>query len=207
MKRLLEGLGENSAEGYDAIYAARKDAGVDPMDLKRWKRLLKYYKGGKLIDIGCLDSLVPQLALEWYPKAEVWGIDVAAEAIKQLQEEDPRVLYKVQDAYHNAFPNNYFDYAVAGEVMEHLDDPQAFLKETFRVLKHGGILALSVPENEEAEPGAKDIHRHVWSYQSSDIINLTAPYGSVLKTQIMGSQYFPSYIYSWPNIIAFIRKA
>jgi len=206
MKRLIEGLGKNSPSEYDAIFQARKAAGVDPMDLKRWKRLLKYYKGGKLIDIGCLDSLVPQLALEWYPRAEVWGIDVASEAIKDLQQEDPRVIYKVQDAYQTGFPSNYFDYAVAGEILEHLDDPNAFVRESFRILKHGGIFAISVPENEAIEPGAKDAERHVWSYDTEDLKALVSLYGTVIKTSTMGSQYLPYYIYSWPNILMFVRK-
>lgn len=204
MKRLIDGLGVNSPQEYDRIYDKRKREGVDQFDLKRWHKLLKYYKGGRLVDLGCLDSLVPQLALDSYPKAEVWGIDTATEAIKALQKEKTGVLYEVADVYDTHFPSNYFDYAVAGELIEHLDDPARFIKETFRTLKHGGVFAISTPCG-ETELGEVDHERHLWSFEVEDIKKLLEPYGKV-KVTTMGSQYFPIYEYHFPNIIAFCFK-
>lgn len=205
MERLIAGMGENSAEGYDQIYLTRKEHGVDLFDMKRWKKLLKYYKGGKLLDMGCLDSLIPKLVHNAYPKAEVWGIDVAEDAIKDMQRRFPKAIFKVEDAYNTHFPANYFDYVVAGEIIEHMDDPAKFIKEAFRVLKHGGVLALSTPFGEAREPGAVDAHRHVWSFEIEDVDSLLTKHGKVMIRTI-GSQYFPTYIYHWPTILAFCFK-
>lgn len=204
MERLIHDLGENSAEGYDQIYLSRKERGVDAFDLKRWKKLLRYYRGSRILDAGCLDSLVPTLAKEMYPDAEVWGIDVASEAIKNLKKENPHIIYDTADVYKTDFPNNYFGYIVAGELIEHLDDPHKFIKEAMRILKRGGILALSTPKDEKNEPGAVDGHRHLWSFSLEDMYDLMGEYGDVW-TRTMGSQYFP-YIYHWPTIVSFVCK-
>ena len=204
MKRLIEGMGDNSAKGYDEIYAKRKELGTDAQDYRRWKKLLQHYRGGKLIDLGCLDSMIPMMAKAWYPKAEVWGIDIAEEAIKDMQRQNPDALFQVGDVYDTLLPSNYFDYAVAGELIEHLDDPEKFLSETFRILKHGGILALSTPLG-ETHAGEVDNHRHLWSWEVEDMYTLMAPYGSV-RTKVVGSQYFPTYTYHFPTIISFTKK-
>lgn len=43
------------------------------------------------------------------------------------------------------FPDNCFDKIICSEVMEHIPDDQAVIKECKRMLKHDGILAISVP--------------------------------------------------------------
>lgn len=204
MIRLIHDTGENSPEGYDEIYKFRKEKGPDPHDVKRWKKLLQYYRGGKLIDLGCLDSLIPKIAKEWYPKAEVWGVDTAVEAIRDMQGQIPEAIFTVEDVYKLRFPKNYFAYATAGELIEHLDDPERFFAEAFRVLKTGGILAISTPLEEVREPGAVDGHRHIWSYDLEDMQKLMGPYGKVW-TKTMGSELLP-YKYHWKSIISYCRK-
>lgn len=47
------------------------------------------------------------------------------------------------------FPDCSFDALVAGEVIEHIEDDRGALSEAARVLRPGGILALSVPAHPE----------------------------------------------------------
>ena len=205
MKRLIDGVGKNSVEEYNRNFFERCERGPDEFDLQRWKMLIKYYKGGRLIDLGCLDSLVPVYAKEKYPYGEFWGIDVADEAVNAMRENYPYVNYLVGDVYNTKLPSDHFDYAVAGELIEHLERPEDFLKETFRILKEGGMLAISTPLEEAQEPGAKDAERHIWSYSVEDIRQLLSFYDSV-KIKIQGSKYFPRYKYNFPNIIAYCKK-
>jgi trans-aconitate methyltransferase len=97
MKRLIEDLGENSPQEYDRIFFDRAIKGVNERDLKRWKKLIKHYKGGRFIDLGCLDSLAPILVKEAYPKEEVWGVDLAEEAIIEMAQRYPFVYYQKAD--------------------------------------------------------------------------------------------------------------
>lgn len=41
-----------------------------------------------------------------------------------------------------------FDLVTAVEVIEHLENPRAMMRECFRVLRHGGTLLLTTPNNE-----------------------------------------------------------
>lgn len=204
MARLIEGMGKNSADEYSRIFLKRKEKGVDQFDAKRWNKLLKHYRGGRLIDLGCLDSLVPEIAQQSYPDAECWGIDVAEDAIKEMRAKFPSIMYEVGDVYKTKFPNNYFEYAVAGELIEHLDAPQKFVDETFRILKRGGWLALSTPKG-ETHAGEVDHERHLWSFEPEDIEKLLSSFTNVQITT-MGSQYFPRYVYHFPTIIAYAQK-
>ena len=42
-------------------------------------------------------------------------------------------------------PDGSFDYIVISEVLEHLDEPQAIIRESFRILRRGGLLIATVP--------------------------------------------------------------
>lgn len=205
MQRLIHGKGLNSDKEYDKIYFQREKKGVDSFDQKRWKKLVKFYQGGRFIDLGCLDSLAPVFVKEKNPEAEVWGIDVATEALEEMKKKYPFVYYEVGDVYKTRFPKNYFNYAVAGELIEHLEEPERFLKEAFRILKTNGILALSTPLEEARDKGACDIERHVWSFTEEDIIEMLEPYGEVWIRK-MGSTYFPRYQYHFPVILGYCKK-
>lgn len=205
MIKLNEQNEKNSPLEYDKIFLARKKKGIDEFDLRRWKKLLKPYRGSRLIDLGCLDSLVPQIAREKFPDAEMWAIDLSTKAVEDMHKQDPKTIYEVGDVYRTKYPNDYFGYAVAGEILEHLEFPEKFIKEAFRILHSGGILAVSTPKEEALEPGAIDADRHLWSYSIDDIVALLRPYGDV-KIEVLGSKFFPLYRYAWPNIIAWCKK-
>lgn len=204
MKRLAT-ENTNTAAVYDEIYGQRKIKGPDWSDLRRWKKLLRFFRGGKILDSGCLDSNIPIIAKAILPKCEAWGIDIAAETIADMQRMYPDIAYLVMDLYHTKFKDDYFDYIVMGEVIEHLEDPVAAIKEAMRILKPKGYLAISTPLDEAKEPGAVDGEHHLWSFTIEDLMALLKPYGGV-KTSILGSQHFPTYKYAWPVLITWTKK-
>ena len=206
MKYLVKQSSKNSPQEYDRIFKERSKIGVDSQDLRRWKLLLKYFVGGNLIDLGCLDSLVCPLALKKFPHSRLVGIDLASEAIKEMQKTyGPEITYKVGDVYHTKMKDNEFNYVVAGELIEHLERPEAFIQEAVRILKPSGVLALSTPNEEAIEPGAVDGHRHLWSFSVENIRDMLGKYGKV-KIQILGSEFWPRYKYHFPSILAFLTK-
>lgn len=213
MKRLIQGIGLNSPEEYDRIFLQRQKKGVNWADERRWKMLLKYYKPyTDLVDLGSLDSKIPQYMKQ--ANGYYLGVDMAVKAIKAMNQNYPlryplnfNTLFKVGDICKLPEDlNNKFDYAVLGEVLEHLERPQDAVREAFRILRLGGILAISVPLMEENEPGAVDKHRHIWSFSTNDILELVEPYAKNVKIKILRSKYFPIYKYSWPTIICWAVK-
>ncbi len=47
--------------------------------------------------------------------------------------------------YALPYPDNSFDAVILSEILEHIDDDVAGLKEIYRVLKPGGVVAITVP--------------------------------------------------------------
>lgn len=206
MKRLsIEN--RNSAQEYDRIFKERQKREPDWMDLRRWKKLLSRFHSNfeaKLIDIGCLDSQIPQMAKKYYPQPEIWAVDIAKEVIEELNKKNSDINYQYGDIYSIGMPNDFFDYAVMGELLEHLEEPEKAIKETMRILKPKGILAVSVPYN-ETEVGEIDKDRHLWSFSADDIIGMLRPYGEV-EIEILGSQFEPEYRYHFPYLLAWCKK-
>ena len=195
----------NTSEEYNRKYFERKKEGVDEFDLERWHLLIKYYKKGKLVDLGCLDSLVPILAREKDTQSEIWAIDIAEEALKDMQSQYPsqKIFWQRADIYSTKFPSHYFNYAVAGEVIEHLEKPELFIEETMRILRKKGILALSTPLKEKL--GEVDAERHLWSFSIKDVRELLEPYGKV-KITTFPILHIPFTKYHHKNIIAYVTK-
>lgn len=206
MKKLTNQTSMNSAESYDAIFDERAKKASDEHDVRRWKKLVKYFKGGRLIDLGCLDSLVPIYAKEKYPDCEAWGLDYSHTAIDTMTEMRPDIIWIYGDVYDTKLPNSFYDYVVLGEVLEHLDNPEKAVEEAFRILKKGGILAISTPLEEIKEKGAKDLERHVWSIDEQDLRKFVRPYADKVRVKTLGSIYFPVYSYSFPNILLWAYK-
>ena len=201
MRRLQVKNHLNSGEAFDKIFKEKKP---DETDIRRWQELFKYYKGGSFIDLGCLWSYIPLWAKQKFPKDEIWGLDQAEEAILQLAQAEPSINYTVGDVMDTQFPDNYFDYIVSGEVIEHLEDPAKFIKEAFRILKPGGKLVLSTPREEEK--GAVDEHRHLWSFSASDIRTLCKPYMKGAKIYEIPNWLERRVKYSHPYLICLLTK-
>ncbi len=172
-------------------------------DYKRWRLMLKKYHGTRLCDIGCFDSKLIQLAQNTYPHAEIYGIDHNYRLIEILSQKDHRPTYLTRDCYDTKFQNNFFEYITAGELLEHLEYPELFIKEAMRILKPGGWFVSSVPYK-ETEAGEVDKEQHLWSFDKNDIRKLLKPYGSV-KIKII-KRAFPDFKYHHPIMIAWCRK-
>jgi SAM-dependent methyltransferase len=96
-----------------------------------------YGKRGYLLDLGC--GIKPfKEVYQHYAESSV-GIDVA-QTPHETQHVD--VFY---DGKKIPFPDSVFDYVLCTEVMEHVSEPDDFLKEIYRVLKPGGILIMTIP--------------------------------------------------------------
>ena len=137
-------------------------------DMERLYLLAKYYKGGVYVDIGCMDSIMPALLAE--TNSDIYALDFANEIIDYLAPRFPKVKYKtISSCYQLPFDEASVDYVVAGEFIEHLETPQAFIREVEKILKPGGWFAISTPFEELKSQGSIGGKQHLWSFDLEDI--------------------------------------
>jgi len=147
------------------------------IDWARYWDMAKYFKGGRFLDLGVFNSpLIIELKRR-FKDSEFIGLDHCQKVMMELQERHPEVRYLTGDVSAIPFKDDYFDYVVAGELIEHLEDPVAFIKEVMRVLKKGGVFSLSTPKEESEERFVS--HEHLWSFNEQDMNNLLKPYGKI----------------------------
>ncbi|MFA5797270.1 MAG: class I SAM-dependent methyltransferase [Candidatus Woesearchaeota archaeon] len=107
----------------------------------RLKRLARFLRGGeKVLDIGY--AAIPNPFIK-----NAYGLDIFVPSNK------PKNYSKIftidmDKPYPYPFKDKSFDCIIAGETIEHLPDLDSFMKEVYRLLKPGGVLALSTPNPE-----------------------------------------------------------
>jgi len=98
-----------------------------------------------VLDIGCGPGTITIDLAEWV--TSVVGLDAAPEAVARAEEESarracPNVQFQVASVYELPFDAGTFDVVYAHQLLQHLAEPVAALRETHRVLKPGGMLAV-----------------------------------------------------------------
>lgn len=153
--------------------SARFNGTLGVHDMERFEKLAKYFKGGSYVDVGAFDSPMPMLLAERYPKSEIHSLDFAEEIVKFLKPRFPKVIYHIADIREGLpFKDESVDYVVAGEVIEHMEDPAAFVKELFRIVKKGGYVAISTPFDEISRNEKIGGPFHIWSFDKEDFNQL-----------------------------------
>lgn len=84
-----------------------------------------------------------------YPSAEVWACDIDHEAMAEAGRRDPAGVrfITVEPTGRWPWPDGYFDTVVLSDVLEHVSDEVAVLREAARVLSPGGRTIITVPHH------------------------------------------------------------
>lgn len=115
----------------------------------RIERVLRWARGPDVLDVGCVDHSADTCSPLWlhgvlarrFP--DVVGVDISREGIATLTKSGYANLY-VADAQELRLDRS-FDTIVAGEIIEHVENPGRFLAAATKHLKLGGRLILTTP--------------------------------------------------------------
>jgi SAM-dependent methyltransferase len=106
--------------------------------------LFRRYVGGpgrRVLDLGCRDGALTQA---YAAGNEVVGVDADREALAEAERRGIETHWADLDGPLE-FADASFDVVAAGELLEHLRDPQRVVAEIRRVLRPGGTFVASVP--------------------------------------------------------------
>lgn len=101
--------------------------------------------GGKVLEVGCGAGQFIRAVKKIRPDLLCYGTDISKNAIDLGIKMNDGVNYYVQKEYTFPFPQDYFDAVLVFDVIEHVDSPEKFLKEIYRVLKSDGVFYSFVP--------------------------------------------------------------
>lgn len=100
---------------------------------------------GDLLDFGAGTGTLAAKLLQSNRFESVTAVDLTSRP-RDLDERIRWVSCDLNDP--TSFCDRAFDTIVAAEVIEHLENPRAVVREWFRLLRPGGLLAFSTPNNE-----------------------------------------------------------
>jgi len=135
-------------------------------------------EGKRIIELGCGMSRFSDVARIKFK--ESWGLDFSPKTIQRAREEFPDVKYMVSDACKTPFEDNYFDVAVAGELIEHLREPKSLVQEMSRIAK---TIIISTARMEYNDP------EHLWEFTEEELKNLFSPFGETYTEEIKSDWY------------------
>jgi len=128
---------ENEAAFLQLQKLALKDVGFDKIE----QELLGTHTHPRVLDVGCATGAMLEML-----KNRGWqtaGVEISPSA-DYAKEKRGLEVYKsnLEDC---GFASGSFDVILASHLLEHLNNPEIFLRESFRLLRTGGYLILTTP--------------------------------------------------------------
>ena len=134
----------SEVEDYDSYYGEENLAVPDFIN-RRYDEIIagfgSYKQSGRLLDVGCGAGAFMQAARRagW----EAAGVEVSATAAEHNRAEGFEVFNgELEEA---RYTEGRFDVVVLSEVLEHVAEPRAMLREVLRVMRSGGLLWATTP--------------------------------------------------------------
>ncbi|KAJ7292686.1 UbiE family methyltransferase [Mycena rebaudengoi] len=100
-----------------------------------------------ILDVGCGPGTITADLAKRVPDGHVTGIDAAKEILQQARDTAvakgvDNITFTVGDVLALDYPDDSFDVVHAHQVLQHVSNPVAALREMIRVTKPGGIVAV-----------------------------------------------------------------
>ena len=168
----------DDAKYYEKIWS--EETNLRPYyDAVRMRALARDVADGmKVLDVGAgVFGTCQYISEETTIKAELHCIDQSYTAKEIVEARCPLIHYLVHSVEELPYDDKAFDVVIAGEIIEHMEDPQAFVKELCRVGKNIALSTVDTRSENAIKHG--DYPEHLWEFEPEDLVGFFAPYGDV----------------------------
>ena len=171
-------FGDDKWEAPDRHFAGHRDTYV--RNMSRYQFIAPQLRG-RCLDIGCGRGYGFSYLQERC--ASCTGLDVSEDFLREARAQYPDVQFIRQNAETLPFEDQSFDSITSFEVIEHIQDDTAFLREIRRVASPGAVIGISTP-NRKVSSGERKrpLNRfHVREYEPNEFRDLLQPiFGKVI---------------------------
>lgn len=175
-------------------YSKKRD-----QELSNWSRAMLSYvnryvpikksKGKSILEFGCAYGASAQVLSDFGLK--VTSSDISKIAVKRAREIHPGITFKVHDMQKIFKSPKLFDFAIASDVIEHLEKPDQAIKNVYKILKPGGYAILST-QNDYDYKVQDPTHISVKNWREWKRICRLAGFSKVTIRRIT---FFPPFLY------------
>lgn len=156
-------------------------------------------KAGAILDVACGKGETTRCLLEHYAPQQITAINISERQLEAGRRLVPGAEFRCMDATQFDFPDASFDNILCVEAAFHFDTRQKFLAEALRVLKPGGVLALSdilmTLEAERSRPYRTEANYLTGPAQYAELLN-TLGYRDVHIDEVTERSWFPFFRYT-----------
>lgn len=109
---------------------------------KRFNEIEKYKSGGRFLDVGCAMGFSLEVAQErnWEPH----GVEISEYSSTIAKKKFGKAVFNGRLEEAN-FESESFDVILMSDLLEHVPNPNLILIEARRILKPGGLIAITTP--------------------------------------------------------------
>jgi len=138
------------------------------------KEMLKYLpkEAKKVLDVGCGNGCFAEV-IKKQNTAEVWGIELMEQEANIAKQVIDKVFAGPCENFIDNLPDDYFDAIYFNDVLEHLVDPYAVLKNIKSKLTNDGVLISSIPNVRYHGTFSRLLFKKDWLYEDFGVMDFT----------------------------------
>ena len=125
-----------------------------------------------ILDIGCGCGALSAALKGVYPNAATYGVEIVPSAAN-IAKHIGSVICGDIETIEFPWPENFFDYIVMGDVLEHLHEPAIVLQKLYKHIKTGGHIIVSMPNMKHYSVMLPLIIDDEFSYSDAGILDRT----------------------------------
>jgi len=127
----------------------------------------------KILEVGCGTGNTLIKLKKIHKAQEIYGLEMNEEIVQGHIKDINKVIVGDVEQIDPSFPDEFFDYIIFGDVLEHLIEPEKILKKYTKYLNKNGMIIASIPNIKNYTVLFDLIIRDKFEYKDSGILDRT----------------------------------